>query len=148
MKRHTGQGLRGSQVQTCVFHLWNEALTLLAEDRTPSHQGIPQPGSSPVPRVFFVCLFTIAPVFSLILSLEVSRSGLADISGPKPHMVGLSSKTSPIQNQSLHQHKASSVQYSHSVMSDSLRAHESQHTRPPCSSPTPGVHSDSRPLSQ
>ena len=100
------------------------------------------------PEVFFVCLFTIAPVFSLILSLEVSRSGLADISGPKPHMVGLPSKTSPIQNQSLHQHKASSVQYSHSVMSDSLRAHESQHTRPPCSSPTPGVHSDSRPLSQ
>ena len=28
-------------------------------------------------------------------------------------------------------------------MSDSLRPHESQHTRPPCPSPTPGVHSDS-----
>ena len=26
--------------------------------------------------------------------------------------------------------------------------HESQHTRPPCPSPTPGVHSDSHPLSQ
>ena len=33
-------------------------------------------------------------------------------------------------------------------MSDSFRLHESQHTRPPCPSPTPGVHSDSRPLSQ
>jgi len=33
-------------------------------------------------------------------------------------------------------------------MSDSLRTHESQHARPPCPSPTPGVHSDSRPLSQ
>ena len=33
-------------------------------------------------------------------------------------------------------------------MSDSLRPHESQHARPPCSTPTPGVHSDSRPLSQ
>ena len=32
-------------------------------------------------------------------------------------------------------------------MSDSLRPHESQHTRPPCPSPIPGVHSDSRPLS-
>ena len=41
----------------------------------------------------------------------------------------------------------SSVQFSHSVMSDSLRPHESQHTRPPCSSPSPGVHSDSRPSS-
>ena len=41
-----------------------------------------------------------------------------------------------------------SNQISHSVMSNSLRPHESQHTRPPCPSPTPGVHSDSRPLSQ
>ena len=42
----------------------------------------------------------------------------------------------------------SSVQFSGSVMSDSLRPHESQHARPPCPSPTPGVHSDSRPSSQ
>ena len=42
----------------------------------------------------------------------------------------------------------SSVQFSRSVMSDSLRPHESQHARPPCPSPTPGVHSDSRPSSQ
>ena len=42
----------------------------------------------------------------------------------------------------------SSVQFSHSVMSDSLRPHELQHARPPCPSPTPGVHSNSRPLSR
>ena len=42
----------------------------------------------------------------------------------------------------------SSVQFSHPVMSDSLRPHELQHARPPCPSPTPGVHSDSRPSSQ
>ena len=41
----------------------------------------------------------------------------------------------------------SSVQFSRSVVSDSLQPHESQHTRPPCASPTPGVHSDSRPSS-
>jgi len=40
------------------------------------------------------------------------------------------------------------VQFSHSVLSDSLWPHELQHTRPPCPSPTPGVHSDSRPSSQ
>ena len=40
------------------------------------------------------------------------------------------------------------VQFSHSVMSNSLRPHESQHARPPCPSLTLGVHSDSRPLSQ
>ena len=42
----------------------------------------------------------------------------------------------------------SSVQFSRSVVCDSLRPHESQHTRPPSPSPSPGVHSDSRPSSQ
>ena len=41
------------------------------------------------------------------------------------------------------QHIFSSVQFSRSVVSDSLQPHESQHTRPPCPSPTPWVHSDS-----
>ena len=41
-----------------------------------------------------------------------------------------------------------SVLFSHSVVSDSLRPHESQHARPPCPSPTPRGHSDSHPLSQ
>ena len=41
-----------------------------------------------------------------------------------------------------------SVQFSHSVMSDSLRPHELPHTRPPCPSPTPGVYPNSCPLSQ
>ena len=42
----------------------------------------------------------------------------------------------------------SSVQFSHSVMSDSLRPHEPQHARPPCPSPTPGVYPNSCPLSR
>ena len=41
-----------------------------------------------------------------------------------------------------------SVHFSCSVMFDSLRPHGLQHARPPCPSPTPGVHSDSRPSSQ
>ena len=41
-----------------------------------------------------------------------------------------------------------SVQFSCSVVSNSLRPHESQHARPPCPSWTPGVHSDSRALNQ
>ena len=44
--------------------------------------------------------------------------------------------------------KLSSVQFSRSVASNSLRPHDLQHARPPCPSPTPGVHSDSRPSSQ
>ena len=41
-----------------------------------------------------------------------------------------------------------SVQFSRSVISNSLRLHESQHARPPCPSPTPGVYSNSCPLSR
>ena len=41
-----------------------------------------------------------------------------------------------------------SVQFGHSVMSNSLRPHESQHARPPWPSPTPRVHSNSCPSSQ
>ena len=51
----------------------------------------------------------------------------------------------------VHRHLVStigSVQFSRSVMSYSLWLHGLQHARPPCPSPTPGVHSDSRPLSQ
>ena len=40
-----------------------------------------------------------------------------------------------------------SVQFSHSVMSDSLWSHESQHARPPCPSPTPEIYSNSCPSS-
>ena len=43
---------------------------------------------------------------------------------------------------------SNSVQFSCSVVSASLQSHKSQHARPPCSSSSPGVHSDSRPSSQ
>ena len=42
----------------------------------------------------------------------------------------------------------SSVQFSCSLVCDSLRPHEPQHTRPPCPSPTPRVHTNPCPLSR
>ena len=45
-------------------------------------------------------------------------------------------------------HSKFQFQFSHSVMSDSLQPHGLQHARPPCLSPTPGVHPNSYPLSQ
>ena len=42
----------------------------------------------------------------------------------------------------------SSLQFSHSVMSDSFQTHELQHARPPCPSPTSGVHQNPCPLSR
>ena len=53
-----------------------------------------------------------------------------------------------LQADSLPTETLSSVQFSRSVVSDSLRPHESQHARPPCPSPTPRVHWDSHPSSQ
>ena len=44
--------------------------------------------------------------------------------------------------------RLTSIQFSCSVMSNSWQPHEMQHARPPCPSPTPGVHSDSHPSSQ
>ena len=61
---------------------------------------------------------------------------------PKEHSVQFSSVAQFRSVQSL-----SSVQFSRSVVSDSLWPHELQHTRPPCPSPTPGVHSSSHPSS-
>ena len=56
----------------------------------------------------------------------------------------------PYPCQSIHLLLASmgSVQFSCSVVSDSLRPHETQHVRPPCPSPTPGVYSNSCLLSR
>ena len=47
-----------------------------------------------------------------------------------------------------HNRVSQSVQFSHSVIFNSLLPHGLQHARPPCPSPTPRVHSNSRPSSQ
>ena len=54
---------------------------------------------------------------------------------------------SVFQAQDVQKQVFSSIQLSRSVMSDSLRPHAPQHTRPPCPSPTPRVHSNPCPLS-
>ena len=53
-----------------------------------------------------------------------------------------------VKNEKHQEVRFSSAQFSCSVMSNSLGPHESHYARPPCPSPTPGVHSDSRPSSQ
>ena len=55
--------------------------------------------------------------------------------------------TLPLNHQGSHHQCISSVQFSPSVVSDSLRPCEPQHARPPCPSPTPGVHPNRCPLS-
>ena len=58
------------------------------------------------------------------------------------------SENRAVLNLTLQQVAISSVQFSRSVVSDSLRPHESQYARPPCPSPTPRVYSNSCPSSQ
>ena len=55
---------------------------------------------------------------------------------------------SNLSEKGLKEDTAESVQFSCSVMSDSLWSHELQHARPPCPSPTPRVHSNSYPLTR
>ena len=52
------------------------------------------------------------------------------------------------QKDAQHHQSFSSVQFTCSVVSDSLRPHELQHASPPCPSPTPGVHPNSCPSSR
>ena len=76
-----------------------------------------------------------------------SHSGACALCCLCPQGTPLSSSTGwgSFRNQS---YMFSSVQFRRSVVSDSLRPHELQHARPPCPSPTLGVHWDSRPSSQ
>ena len=57
------------------------------------------------------------------------------------HNVGITPRSTPSV------YRFSSVQFSHSVVSDSLQPHESQHARPPCPSPTPRVYPNPCPSS-
>ena len=56
---------------------------------------------------------------------------------------GIEPRSPTLQEDSLPTEPLSSVQFSRSVVSDSLQPHELQHARPLCPSPTPGVHSNS-----
>ena len=67
---------------------------------------------------------------------------------PHPHFPACLSGLLPLKDREISLLAAGSVQFSHSVVSDSLRPHELQHARPPCPSPTPGVYPNSCPLSQ
>ena len=94
--------------------------------------------------------FSISPSneYSGLISFRIDCFDLIAVQGtlkslPTPHIITYA-KCSYI----IYIHVLSSVQFSHSAMSNSLRPHELQHARPPCPSPTPGIHSDSHPSSR
>ena len=95
------------------------------------------------PTMVLLMIFTVWPIFNTIrMSLLEGYNTMGEVGG-QVFNFGIGNFTRVLD---VNQH--SSVQFSCSVVSDSLRPHESQHARPPCPSPTPGVHSNSRPSSQ
>ena len=85
---------------------------------------------------------SVIPFFSCPQSFPVSESfQMSQLFASGDQNIGVSASTSVLPMNS-------SVQFSRSVISDSLLPHEWQHTRPPCPSPTPGVYSNSSPLSR
>ena len=103
------------------------------------------------PRSPSLCLFFFSPhIFPLFPSfMDITVWG----AGWKASGSWLSSQDSPESGFTFpptvpfHMTSRGLVQFRCSVVSDSLRPHELQHARPPCPSPTPGVHPNSCPLS-
>ena len=106
----------------------------LSVSGTILHTSVIHPWSSPRWVNVMLLTFSVLWKHAFTASKAVTSYFFSTLTTFK-HLPGLSSSVS-------------SVQFSRSVVSDTLRPHESQHTRPPCPSPTPGVHSDSRPSSQ
>ena len=82
---------------------------------------------------------------TLMAEIEELKSLIMEV---KEESENIGSKLSLQKTKVMASSPISSVQFRCSVVSNCLQPHESQHARPPCLSPTPGVHSDSRPSSQ
>ena len=86
---------------------------------------------------------------TLVQGTQPSCSGEDQLAYTETTWKGMQrSRVRPPANSRIPMKAFSSVQFSRSVVSDSLRPQESQHARPPCPTQTPRVHSDSCPSSQ
>ena len=94
------------------------------------------------------CRVSGLPWWSRVKTWPSTAEGTVLIDGwkTKIHMLCSAAKKKELWDLVLQQPQFSSVQFSHSVVSDSLRPHESQHARLPCPSPSPGICSNSCPL--
>ena len=102
-----------------------------------SHMGSPWPKISPLEMELFQMTSSQPKISSLKMTLSSTL-----------HPECWSCCFRDIHQLPLLRHKFSSVQFSHSFVSDSLWPHELQYARLPCPSPSPGLHSNSCPSSQ
>ena len=98
-------------------------------------------------RHTYIFIFVFIHIYALFFFFSSVQFSLSVVKGPTLSKCRPPSWCS--QHSSSDQQRAiiSSVQFSHSAVSDSLQPHEPQHARPPCPSPTPGVHPNPCPLS-
>ena len=93
-------------------------------------------------------VFCILRLLYIQLFLSYFSSVYSTQSGFKPSYITTEERPFLKHTKKINRLTISSVQFRCSVMSDSLRPHEWQHARPPCPSPTPGVHPNSCPSSR
>ena len=106
--------------------------------------------SPPASSVHGILQVRILERVAMPSSRGLSNSGVEPMSHMSPPVLPLAPPVKPQMYVRIYIYVCMYVsdQISRSVVSDSLRPHESQHARPPCPTPTPRVHRDSRPLSQ
>ena len=100
----------------------------------------------------YVCFSLVKLSSRMQFSLRAPENSCVSLLSPIPFFLfspklTLIKPSCPVPSLSL-RFQIRSDQISRSVVSNSLRPHESQHARPPCPSPTPGVHPGPRPSSQ
>ena len=132
-----------SHIEICIssYSFYLESLNETTWSSSPSPAQIPI-----LIPVCFLCFLTLPIPYPFIFFFSPRYISLSLHASLFYLFLNLDSSLSSISNQITY--PISSVQFSHSVVSDSLRPYESLHTRPPCPSPTPRVHPDSCPSSQ
>ena len=136
---------------TSEWSIWSEGLSrwlLSIRGLQISHQMASQWPKPNAPLCQELSLPTLSPpALSRLVCVPMDKCGISEWTFHFKNWIPASHIIAPWLRKQV-MWEESSVQFSHSVVSDSLRPHESQHARPPCPSPTPWVHSDSHPSSQ
>ena len=143
----------GAYSNSCPLSRWSHPTISSSVIPFSCLQSFPESGSFPVSQFFTSGGQSIgASALASVLPMNIQVWFLLELTG----WISLQSKglSRVFTNTTVQKHQFFGTQFSlsdqisRSVVSDSLQPHESQHARPPCPSPTPGVHPDSCPSSQ
>ena len=122
-------------VRVCLWKIFSLRISLIREGKECTKGNSPKKHNSNRLAIELSCLCAQSLQSSLTLQTTMAYRP------PSCSVLGI------LQARTLEWMSQASVQFSLSVVSDFLRPHEAQHTRPRCPSPSPRVHSDSCPSS-